>query len=62
MLIGKMLRIWRTTMIYNGDRMGITVRDAAKMIGISHSTYSRIERGKSCDAQTMVKLIKFLFD
>ncbi len=49
-------------MIYNGDRMGITVRDAAKMIGISHSTYSRIERGKSCDAQTMVKLIKFLFD
>jgi transcriptional regulator with XRE-family HTH domain len=54
MRIGIVLRRWR-----RGEDLGI--REAAREIGISHGTLSRIERGEKMDADTLVKLFRFLF-
>lgn len=53
-MIGKLLRLWRA--IEN-----IGVREAAKELGVSPATLSRIENGKPMDAATMLKLIRWLF-
>jgi transcriptional regulator with XRE-family HTH domain len=52
-MIGVLLRAWRES-----ERRG--VREAAKMIGVSHSTLSRIERGEAYDNTTMLKLLLWL--
>lgn len=54
MRIGDVLRDWRWANKY-------TIRDAARIIGIkSHSTLSRLESGKPCDAATLGKIIAWL--
>ena len=52
-MLGVVLRAWR-----NGQRMG--VREAAKTIGISHATLSRIENGKPTDGQTLWRVLVWL--
>jgi transcriptional regulator with XRE-family HTH domain len=52
-MLGVVLRAWR-----EGRRMGI--REAAKAIGISHSTLSRIENGKPTDGQTLWRVLLWL--
>jgi len=54
MQIGKVLRSWRRI-------EDIGVREAAQVIGVSHGTVSRIERGEQIDAVTMMKLLNWLF-
>lgn len=39
----------------------INIRALAKEIGTSFPTLSRIERGKSCDAATLIKILAWLF-
>lgn len=39
----------------------IGVREVAKEIGTSHATLSRIERGENFDADTMAKIMLWLF-
>lgn len=53
MRIGDVLRKWR-----RASDMGI--REAAEIIGVSHGTLSRIERGEAIDGKTMLKLIVWL--
>lgn len=47
------LRTWRTE-----KRIGI--RAAAKIIGTSHATLSRLENGKPCDAKTLAAVLFWL--
>lgn len=54
MNIGTVLRRWR-----RGEDLG--VREAAKRLGISHGTLSRIERGEKMDADTLLKIFCWLF-
>jgi transcriptional regulator with XRE-family HTH domain len=51
--LGEVINCWRTI-----RRMG--VREAAKIIGISHSTLSRVENGKPADGKTVVRLLDWL--
>ena len=51
--LGEVINCWRTV-----RRMGI--REAAKVIGVSHATLSRIENGKSADGKTVVRLLDWL--
>ena len=55
MRVGWAINGWRKS-----NQIGI--REAAKMIGISHSTLGRIENGKNCDGKTMAKVMLWLFD
>lgn len=52
-MLGVVLRAWRES-----RRMGI--REAAKQIGISHATLSRIENGKPTDGQTLWRVLSWL--
>lgn len=54
MLIGELIRDWRTL-----NRLG--VREAARMIGTSHSTLNRVERGEEVDGDTLVKIFTWAF-
>jgi transcriptional regulator with XRE-family HTH domain len=54
MLIGTVIRKWR-----HAEDLGL--RDAAKLIGVTHATLSRIERGKPMGAATLVKLLAWMF-
>lgn len=38
----------------------MNVRDAAKVIGTSHATLSRIERGFNTDAATLIRVLDWL--
>ena len=51
--LGEALRKWR--LVSDRDAKG-----AAEEIGISLSSYQRIEQGRECDATTFVKLIGWL--
>lgn len=54
MKLGIVLKSWRES-----RKMGI--REAAKLLGISHGTLSRIERGKNVDGRTLTKILTWLF-
>lgn len=54
MKLGQVIRRWRR----NSD---IGLRAAAREIGISHGTLSRIERGEEMDGQTLAKILRWLF-
>lgn len=53
MKLGDVIRKWRRA-------EDIGVREAAKLIGISHGTLSRIERGEKMDGDTLAKILKWL--
>jgi transcriptional regulator with XRE-family HTH domain len=55
MKIGEVIRSWR-------QKRDLGVREVAQIIGISHGTVSRIERGEQIDATTMIKLLRWLFE
>ena len=50
MTLGNVLRMWR-------EASGLNVRDAAKEIGTSASTLSRLERGYALDGDTLATVI-----
>jgi transcriptional regulator with XRE-family HTH domain len=52
-MLGVVLKAWR-------DQNGINIRDAAKIIGTSSATLSRIENGKNTDANTLVRVLDWL--
>lgn len=54
-MLGQLIRAWR-------DQNRYGVRAAAKMIGVSSATLSRIENGKPMDQQSMMKVLRWLFD
>lgn len=54
MKLGEVIRRWRR----NSD---IGLREAAREIGVSHGTLSRIERGEEMTAQTLAKILMWLF-
>lgn len=51
--LGNALRAWR-------DVRNLGVRAAAKEMGASHATLSRLENGKPCDAKTLAAVILWL--
>lgn len=52
-MLGVVLRAWRES-----QRLGI--REAAKVIGVSHATLSRIENGKPMDGATLWRVLSWL--
>ena len=54
MRLGNLIADWRWR-----NRIGI--REVAKQIGISSSSLSRIENGRSVDSRTMTKLMLWAF-
>jgi transcriptional regulator with XRE-family HTH domain len=55
MRIGILIQNWRRI-------QDIGIRDTAKMIGISHSTLSRVERGENTDSATLTKILKWILE
>lgn len=55
MRLGSVLSDWRWA-----NRIGI--REAAKQLGVSHATLSRLENGNSCDAETLAKIVLWLIE
>lgn len=53
MKLGEIIRRWR-------KMSDIGIREAAKEIGISHGTLSRIERGLPMDGVTLARIIRWL--
>jgi transcriptional regulator with XRE-family HTH domain len=51
--LGEMLRLYRTV-------RGLTLRETAPHVGISHATLMRIETGQGFDADTLLKLWTWL--
>ncbi len=51
--LGDCLRAWRA-------ERGLGVRDAARLIGTSHATLSRLENGKPCDGKTLSAVLLWL--
>jgi transcriptional regulator with XRE-family HTH domain len=51
--LGRMLALYRASRRW-------TVRDVAPQVGISSATISRIERGQTMDAATLLKLLDWL--
>lgn len=54
MKLGEVIRRWR-------KMSDIGVRDAAREIGVSHGTLSRIERGEEMTGSTLAKVLAWLF-
>ena len=54
-MISELLKAWRLA-------GGYSVREAAKIIGVSAATYHRIEDGKAIDVVTLLRLVNLLFD
>lgn len=42
------------------EESGLSVREQAAEIGLTHTTYWRIERGKACDLPALAKLLTWL--
>jgi len=55
MRIGLLINNWRRI-------QGIAIRDAARMIGVSASTLSRIERGEDVDGASFRKIMIWIFE
>jgi len=53
-MIGTILKAWR---VHNK----VSLRNAANSMGISHSTLHRVENDRPVDAETMLRLINWLF-
>lgn len=53
MKLGEVIRRWR-------KMSDIGVREAAKQIGVSHGTLSRVERGLPMDGPTLAKILRWL--
>ena len=53
MKLGELLKAWR-------EVHHIGIRDAAREIGISHGTLSRVERGLPTDGDTLIKILFWL--
>jgi transcriptional regulator with XRE-family HTH domain len=53
MQLGDCLRKWR-------KMSDLTVRDAAKRIGIGFAAYSRIERGATMDGVTLAAILRWM--
>lgn len=53
MILGEVLRRWRQC-------ADITVRDAAKRIGISPATLCRVEQGESMDGVILGKILTWM--
>jgi transcriptional regulator with XRE-family HTH domain len=51
--LGEMLTLYRAS-------HGLSGRDLAPRIGVSHPTLNRIERGEQCDVPTFMKLATWL--
>jgi predicted transcriptional regulator len=54
MPLGEMLKLYRQK-----HRLG--VRAMAELLGVSHATVSRIERGYGCDGNSLVKIVNWMF-
>ncbi len=53
MRLGAVLHKWRLM-------QDMSVRDAAKEIGLSPATFSRLENGREIDARTLMKIFNWL--
>lgn len=53
MRLGEVIRRWR-------KMSDIGIREAAREIGVSHGTLSRIERGEAMEGTTLAKVLGWL--
>jgi len=53
--LGEVINCWRAV-------RHIGIHEAAKVIGVSHATLSRVERGEPADGKTVVKILFWLMD
>ena len=54
MQLGTVLKAWR-------EAQHLGIRDAARILGLSHGTRSRIERGMNVDGETLIRILQWLF-
>ena len=54
MRLGEVIRKWRRS-------SDLTIADAARQIGLTVPTLSRVERGEAMDAATLAKILIWLF-
>jgi transcriptional regulator with XRE-family HTH domain len=54
-MIHEIFKMWRF-------KNNLTMRQAAKKVGVSVPTYCRIEAGKNLDGSTLLKIINVLFN
>lgn len=54
MIVGPLIQIYR-------KENRFSVRQLAKIIGISTATLSRVERGYKADGETVIKIIGWIF-
>ena len=62
MKLGEVLRAYRVSTLrhLSGNPKVLSLESLAAEIGISKATLSRIERGKMCDAITLVRILEWL--
>lgn len=53
MRLGVVLRAWR-------QERGLTIREVASSMGVSHPTLSRIENGKGVNTEVLLKIMHWL--
>jgi len=53
MRLGEVIRRWR-------KMSDVGIREAAREIGVSHGTLSRIERGEAMEGETLAKVLGWL--
>lgn len=44
------------------ERLGMSLRDAGRRLGVDHSTYATMERGRDVRASTLVRLAMIGYD
>jgi transcriptional regulator with XRE-family HTH domain len=63
MKLGVVLKAYRLSHVLpSSDSQAISIRTLADRIGISAPTLSRIENGKMCDAETLMKVFNWLME
>ena len=55
MRLASILKAWR-------HREEMSVREAAERLGLSSSTYARIEKGEAMSGETLVHLLRWLME
>jgi transcriptional regulator with XRE-family HTH domain len=54
MILGELIKSWRKD-------HEVSLREAAKMMGLDLNALHRLEHGKTCDGENLVRVLKWTF-
>lgn len=55
MILGQVIKSWRKD-------QDVSLREAAKMMGLNLNALHRLENGRTCDGDNLVRVLKWLFN